>query len=960
MRGRISCPELIGRVEESRLLADALERARAGEAETVFVGGEAGIGKSRLLREFAANARAAGAEVLVGGCAPLGQSPPPLLPFVEALRSTIRAAGDERQGALRARLPELGRLVPELTREGSPPAPVDDAGGSQERVFELLLAAFELLSKGRPLLLVLEDLHWSDRSTLQLLALRIHTRRIPRCLLVATFRSDELTPGDPLRLLLAECERSGNSDRIELRRFGRRELVAQLSGILGRLPEHRLIEEIVARSEGNPFFAEELLAAESGRPERLSTLRDLLLARVETLPESAREAVRVLAAARRPLSHDAFAAVCGTSGDELDHALRRAVDRHVVVVAGDGGYTFRHALMREAVYADLLPGERVRLHAALGRALEEQRTHARVEDARMLADLAHHWSCAGDLQRAFAAAVDAGRAAEEIHAHAETLAQYEHALALWDETNGAVVAAEVDRAQLRARAAEAAANFGEPERAVALAEVAVAELDAREDPVTAALLYERLGRYCWIAGHSAGAVDAFGEAVALMPASPPRAERARVLAALAHLQWVLNEFGGARRRAQEALEVARRAGAELEEARALTVLGATDTDPAAGVVEIRTARAQLERVAAPPDLVFITYVYETMVLDAIGQPEFAYDAARGGIDYCRRHGVRRAQGTWLQAIAANALIKVGRWDEADAVLEAAVLDGPGGISRRAVLVARAELELARGNLAAARDSTADARDAADDGGPLMTRIYELQAAVALAEHDYERGRADVADGLRRGGSPTDLARLCRGGLELEASRAEVARAARRADEAARAVAEAAALLVRARRLAADGPAGAEAAAWLLTCEAELTRAESVPTPEAWEKAAAAWNGRKMPYPRAYCELRAAEALLARRGAKRRVAGLLRTASATASALGAAPLAAAIASLARRARIDLEAEASTTRSTRAKRRKQTHGLTARELDVLRLVARGYTNPQIAGTLFISPKTAGAHV
>ena len=243
---------------------------------------------------------------------------------------------------------------------------------------------------------------------------------------------------------------------------------------------------------------------------------------------------------------------------------------------------------------------------------------------------------------------------------------------------------------------------------------------------------------------------------------------------------------------------------------------------------------------------------------------------------------------------------------------------------------------------------------------MTARISELRAALAVAQRDYEEGRAEVADGLHHGRGAADLARLCCRGIELAATQAEVARARRRATDAAEAVAEGHELHEQARRLVAEAPADVEAKAWLRTCAAELARADGTPAPEAWEAAAAAWEHLRFPYFRAYCQLRAAEAALAQRRPKSEVATLLRPAYATAVELTASPLAATIASVGRRARIDLEATAAAPRSSGRKPRESRHGLTGRELDVLQLVARGYTNPQIAQALFISPKTAEAHV
>jgi predicted ATPase len=487
---RISSPDFIGRVEESRTLTGALERAHRGDAPTVFVGGEAGIGKSRLLDEFAVTATGAGARVLVGGCAPLGQSPPPLTPIVEALRAHLRSAGPTERTRLAHLAPALTRLLPELAGTQDVWRRLEDLESGQGWVFDLLLGALEALAAQRPLVLVLEDLHWADQSTLDLLALRTQTRRVAGCVVVATYRSDELAAGDPLRLLLAELERSGRIERVELRPFARGELIAQMTGILGARPGRDVVEDVLARSDGNPFFAEELLAAASGAGAGAgSTLQDVLLARIETLPEPTQAVLRILSAARRSLTHQALAAVSGTAERDLESELRRAVAGHVLETTADGAYAFRHALMREAVYATLLPVERVRLHGEIGRAIDAHRAMSGETDPQLLADLGYHWYWAGDQPRAFAAAVEAGLAADDIYAHAEALAQYERVLQLWDCVGAPERRAGMDRVGLRARAAEAASNRGESGRAVRLVEEAIDEADAAADPARAGLLW---------------------------------------------------------------------------------------------------------------------------------------------------------------------------------------------------------------------------------------------------------------------------------------------------------------------------------------------------------------------------------------------------------------------------------------------------------------------------------------
>ena len=340
---------------------------------------------------------------------------------------------------------------------------------------------------------------------------------------------------------------------------------------------------------------------------------------------------------------------------------------------------------------------------------------------------------------AFAAAVEAGLAADDIYAHAEALTQYERALQLWDSVSQPERRAGMDRVGLRARAAEAASNRGESGHAIRLVEEAIDETDPDADPTRAGLLTERLGRYRWIGGETADALAAFEQAVRIVPASPPSVERARVLAALAHAQLISSQTDAARARASEALEMARAAVAPVEEGRALATLGAANADHDEGVRMIRAGRALLERAGAAADFVFMTFGYETGLLDSAGRFEETLEAARAGIEFTGRHGMHRNHQTWLEAIAASTLIKLGRWAEADTILESAILKGPTGITRLAVQLSRAELQLARGELAAAAESAADGRRAVQGHLPLAGRRFEILAALDLAHRRLRLG-----------------------------------------------------------------------------------------------------------------------------------------------------------------------------------------------------------------------------
>jgi predicted ATPase len=355
MGGRVASPTFVGRLEELGLLEAARVRAANGEPAVVLVGGEAGVGKTRLVAELAARCAADGVRVLFGGCIPVGEGTLPYAPVVEALRTLLAEIGVEAVRELVGpSWPELARLLPAL---GEPDRTGPPGQAAQARLFELLLGLLGRLGQLAPLVLVVEDLHWADRSTRDLLAFLVRNLRRERVLLVVTYRTDE--PGHQrLGSYLAELDRAGRVQRLELPRLDQAETVAQLVGILGAPPPASLAEAVFARSEGNPFFTEELLdVVQAGSGKLPATLRDLLRGRVQVLPEPARQVLAVVAVAGRRVPHRLLAAVAGRDDDTLLAMLRRAVaDRLLVTQPGEDGYEVRHALLGEVVEADLVPG----------------------------------------------------------------------------------------------------------------------------------------------------------------------------------------------------------------------------------------------------------------------------------------------------------------------------------------------------------------------------------------------------------------------------------------------------------------------------------------------------------------------------------------------------------------------------------------------------------------------------
>jgi tetratricopeptide (TPR) repeat protein len=600
MAGEVPSSALVGRAVELHRLDAVLERAGQGSPQVVLVAGDAGVGKTRLLLALADRARRRGMRVLMGASVELGDIGLPYLPVVDALREL--ADDPEEAGLLTGAAmtaPVLGRLLP-----GIEPAGLAGGDLDQLQVLDAVRAVLVGLAERSPVVLVLEDLHWADRATRDLVAFLARTLRSGRVTVAVSYRPDELHRRHPLRPLLAELVRLPAVERLELAPFTRVELAEHLEATAGAPLSPDRLEDILARSEGNPFYAEQLLAAGAAdaRVELPATLAEVLLARVQGLSEPAQRVLRVAAVVGRRVPHRLLAGVAGQPEAELEEGLQEAVSARVLTADGTtGSYAFRHALLQEAVYGDLLPGEQVRLHAACARLLA-------AEPGGAAAELAHHCLASHDLVGALAASVRAAEEAEAVLAPAEALRHLANALRLWERVPEPAAAAGVDRVELTLRAAAAASAAGDPQRAASLAQDAARAAAETADPERAARAYERLGLYLYAAGRVEEALAARAQAVELVPARPPTRLRARVTAAVAMALIDAARPAEARRWCDEALAAARGAGSADEEADVLITLGVIEQydDPvkacslfAAGRAQAAGARQPRDRAAGP-------------------------------------------------------------------------------------------------------------------------------------------------------------------------------------------------------------------------------------------------------------------------------------------------------------------------------------------------------------------------
>ena len=973
MPARVTADAFIGRRAELSELGAALDRAAAGRSGLVFVAGESGVGKSRLVDHFAQLARAQDARILWGDCIDLGDSELPYAPLVSALRSLARRGHPvfENLGPARA---ELARLLPELGEPGD--LLVEPyAGSAQGRLFELLLGVFEGLSQDHVVVLVIDDLHWADRSTRDFISFLSRNVCGQRLLVVATYRVDELHRRHPLRPLLAEVERSEYAQRLPVERFTRDELAAQLANILGADPELELLERLWARSEGNALYAEEILAAErEGDGALPESLRDALMLRVEALGEDTQEALRWVAAAQR-IEHDVLEEVSGIAPRALREALREAVAHHVLVTQADGFMAFRHALLREAVHDDLLPGEHAELHLRLAQVLDGRVACHTCVGLDRAAEIAHHFDAAGDQPAALRSAVRAAETAERVHAEAEAAAFYERALELWERVDEAEALAGMDHVDLLARAA--AAHTHDHGRSIVLAKKALDELDHEADPARAGMLLMRLGKSRWSQGKGEIALQAYDAALALLPAEPPTRERAHVLAVKAGGLMLWGRYADGRVMADEALEVARAAGSEFAVMHALGTKGIClleSRDGEAGIAVLREAVA-MARDAGEIDQLVRGYINLSDVLHLLGRTREAHALlveGRAELQALGRHT------TWLDLQLAEMAYNLGWWDEAEALLRPELGRGRQGMTRVFFEMRRAELELARGDDVTARPRLELARE-------LVARSYEPQWHAPIASmmaglerraRNLDAARAAIGEGLGKltstqaMGDGVRLARILYAATGVEADAAQQARDLGRPEDEVAAIAAATDYARRARE-AAELPFASivpEAQAFALCAAGEAADASGTPDPAIWAQAAELWASIERPFRVARARWMETQAHLVL-GDRPAAEAAAMESIALARRLGIGWLVHEITALARRGRLriavpeDDAAPAAATpdpATSGADDAVAQLGLTPRERDVLALVAQGRTNREIGEELYMAEKTASVHV
>lgn len=916
---------IVGREVELAVLGRAVARAAQREPAIVLVSGEPGMGKSTLLAHAAERAEV---DLFLGRCVHVGGNAIALAPLVDLIRQIQRHRGD-------ADLPSLDALV-EMATSGT---------GQPGEVLSRALALLGELGDQGPVVVGFDDLHWGDPSTWDLFEHLARNLIDERVVLVGTFRTDEVGRDPSLRRRVAELARVAGVERLALHGLDRNAVALQAAAVLGIPAPSALIDELVRRGEGNPFFTEELVLAHRAGETIPALLMDLLEADVAALEEAAQHVVAALAAVGRDTDPELLSRIADLDEPAIEAAVRSAIAAHLVVVdPATDAYRVRHPLIGEVAYAGALPTVRRRLHRAVAAALSAD-TRFALTATDAAGEIAFHLDRAGDEPAAFLALFDAADAAETV-APATCLAHLERLLDLWDRH-----AAPEHAPQLIARlwqAADLASATGDNRRAVELARQAI---DLGEPPQGRAWAFERLGRFLWSLGDMDASVEAYAKAARLLDDADPD-RLAATYAGLGQASLMFRRFDEAERWSRRALEAAAPDDADTR-SMALRVLGVREA--MAGDFDQGLAHCE-DAVAEPvaPHRRALAVAYQSIALSIAGRPGDAVDIAIDGAALAQRAGFETSFGAFLSGAAAHALLRLGRWDEAEVVIS-----DLGGVEP--VPVGAAKLHPAAALLAARRGDfeTADALleqlNTTSIDAWHQVEVDLATAGVRLTQRRW-RDAMEVAD-RALGPAPELDARLV---PELTAIYVTAAVEAALDASARQQAVDLDALstdlrhrLEAARRdpVAASPVAGAE----LTYAEAVLTQLTG-PDAEAFAKAGDAADAIGDRWLAATARARAADAA-AIAGEAARAVEHLRSAYATALDLHAQPLLDDIELISRRTRIGLDvATVETLADTDVARL----GLTAREAEVLALVAAGRTNREIGAELYVSEKTASVHV
>ncbi len=944
---------LVGRQRELEILRAAVTGAADGTPGAVLVAGEAGGGKTRLVRALLDGLPPAGSLVVRAQCVDLGDPGLPYLAMADLMRALqARAAAEPDVATALDAFPIVGALTdPAVTGDASLDA------SHRLQLFDALAALLAEVGRARgPVVVAVEDLQWVDASSADFLRFLLSRMHAERLVLVATVRTDGLAARPRVRRLLSELGRLPRVRRLDLEPFDATEVAELLAEVGAGDTDPDVAAEVFRRTRGNPYYVQVLAAGvlETGNVDEAlpRALGDLLVGRLDGLPDDARTVVQCASVVAGAVPDRLLRRVVDLTEDATDEALRASVAQGLLVPEGDG-YVFAHDLLRGAVYDDLLPGERARLHAAYAAALE-----AGAIGPPRPAEVAHHVLQAQDAPKVLVWSARAAADAMRVLAPDEALHHLERALAAWPQVEDAAALAGESEGRLAILAARAAGLAGEPGRAVEWARRAARLCDDDGDGTGGVQARAELVRQLLVADATDQTVRPAEEAVALAgPAEVDADSLALAHVVLARALLATRRIAEARPQAERALAEARAAGAPELEVEALATkafLDEIDGDlqgAADGLGEaLRLARAEGELAAelrAHYALASLHYYN--------GDVSGSLPVLRTAMTRVTESGLRwSGSGVELRLLQAIALFVSGDLDASLEVAQATERRPPDVAAARLAAVS-CYAAVARGLPDAARrfdglreSWAADPQVGLVAGGCEADHLAwtgELGEAVATADRAQTHLDTEAGEGMYGG--------LWLSALGLAALADEAAACRQRRDDAgaAAAVEQGDVLLQRVERIVEGGYGrpgglGPEGRAWHTRALAEHARLQGEPAVERWQEALDAYAYGHV-YEQARCHWRLAEAYVAAgdRAAARTHA---EAAAAAAERMGAVPLQRAVTATVSRARLS----GATTAADAV--------LTAREREVLALVAEGLTNREVGRRLFISEKTASVHL
>lgn len=1011
----------VGRGRELDVLASAFAQAAGGRATVVLVEAPSGMGATRFVDEGLARLGAGDPAPLVlrSDALPAWRGSPYGPVRIALERELLRRSPAELATLLEPGVDVLRPIVPAAVGRAGVPMAAPPREHRAERTLEALRGLVRRLSERAPVVLVLEDLHETDAASRAVVAFLARTVSDRPLLLVGTYQPDALVRTHPLRGTLEAIGGAARAPiRVALPPLDRAALGTLIEAHEGERPSAPLLLLVAERSGGNPLLAQEVLAArrELSGASLTMPLERLVHARAALRSAACRRVLRALAVADGPVGPADLAAIAaaseaarpqpapppgarGRGRSVLDAGLAAGLVEALAsgfavteaALEGEAGdvHRLRHELIAASIAADLLPAERRQMHVAAATALGERPAEAE-----------QHWLRAHEPARAFAAAIAAADAAEAVGAGGDALAHLELAIALESARPWGAPAVAPTSQPLVLRAAAAAAAAGDPPRAVAFLETAIAGHDPA-DRHGVALLWEQIGHHRFDAGDRDGAVAGYEHAIALLPRAA-RADRARMLARLAQLRLFEGAFSDAERLAGEALALVgdEPSGAAVR-GHAVCTIGAAEAWQGRSRRGIELLRQALDLASEldRPDDAFRARANLTTALDLEGRREEAVAVARDGIARSERDGLEALHGNLLRGNAADFLFTLGEWDAALEFGARALSWAPTGVAfvNAAVpyVALSTEMGAADGAIHVLGRLLLELEKLADS--QFAVPAYRAAAALALWQGDHADARRSITIAWERIRQTEDWvlgSMAAATALAVAMAQADAARVRRDVAAIADARTWGSAILAEATRLLeASGAeptaiARREAEAELATARAALGRVSGQDDPRAWAAVAGQWTALRRPYDAARARFHEAEARLAaadaggdRREGRDDARGPLLEAASIATRLRAIPLLRALADLAERARIPLPAESLAllaeqrppVQAEPAPRDREpamlrpgdrptaaAFGLSPRERGVLAEIVAGRTNRVIGERLYISEKTVAVHV